>query len=212
MNLIIDTISESCSEIVESEGKKNYFIEGIFLQSNKKNKNGRVYPKSVLSREIDRYTTESINRKTSLGELNHPKSPEINPERASHLIVSLTESGDNWVGKARILSTPIGNIVKNLLDEGVQLGVSSRGLGTLSESNGAKIVNSDFRLNTIDIVSNPSAHDAWVNALMESKEWVWDNGILIEKDIEPFKEVIQKSKPDEELFLNLFEKFLNKLR
>jgi hypothetical protein len=210
MNLLVEVLNETKSTILTEEtGKKEYYIEGIFLQSNQKNKNGRVYPKPILKEEVNRYIKECINMKRSLGELNHPSHPDVNPERASHLILSLREDGDNWIGKAKVLNTTVGICVKNLLDEGVNLGVSSRGLGTLQESNGVKIVQSDYQLSTIDIVGNPSAADAWVQGIMEKKEWIWDNGILVEKEIQNIQDTINKSKPTEKQLVKMFELYMN---
>lgn len=215
MHLIVETLYDYkfSSTLDEATGTKSHFIEGIFLESNKKNKNGRIYPKEVLSKEVNRYITESINTKRSIGELNHPAHPDPNPERASHLIVSLKESGDDYIGKAKVLNTPMGNIVKGLLDEGVMLGVSSRGLGSLRESQGAKVVQSDYYLSTVDIVSNPSAHSAFVNGLMEGKEWVWDNGVIKEQEIEKLVEKVNiLVRPSEKDLCDLFESYMNILR
>ncbi len=170
--------------IEEGTNKKSYYVEGIFLQAEQKNRNGRIYPASLLEREVKRFTNEYIDNKRALGELNHPQEPTINPERACQLIESLTKQGDNWFGRAKILSTPMGNLVKGLIDDGVQLGESSRGLGTLSEckDRNAKIVNEDFYMSTIDMVSDPSAHAAWVNGIFEGKEfYVGDNEDFVEK-------------------------------
>lgn len=155
----------------ESTKKKQYFIEGIFLQAEHKNRNGRIYPANILEREVNRFTKDYINKNRSLGELNHPKSPSVDPERACHFIKSLRREDNNWIGKSLITSTPVGGVVKGLLDDGVQLGVSSRGLGTLSEKDGTKMVNEDYYMSTIDVVSDPSAPDAWVNGIYEGKEW-----------------------------------------
>lgn len=172
----------SGSVIEESTGKKDYFIEGIYLQAEQKNRNGRIYPTSILEREVDRFSRDYIANKRSLGELNHPQEPSVNPERACHLIESLRKDGDNWIGKSKVLSTPVGTIVKGLLDDGVQLGVSSRGLGTLREDNGIKYVNEDFYMSTIDVVSDPSAKDAWVNGILENREFYVDgNEELVDK-------------------------------
>lgn len=219
MKFFTETLMNSHSvqvELDESTGKKNYFIEGIFLQSEQKNRNGRVYPKSVLKKEVERYTKESIETKRSIGELNHPDNPRVNPERASHLIVSLTESGNDYIGKAKILNTPVGNIVKGLLEDGVSLGVSSRGLGTLKESNGVNVVQDDYYMSTIDIVSDPSAPSAFVNGIMEGVEWIYENGIVKPKEIEVIKDAIEdeysKVKVDEKVFVEMFEEFINKLK
>ncbi|RLB93326.1 MAG: primosomal protein, partial [Deltaproteobacteria bacterium] len=194
-------------------GGKNHWISGIFLQSEQKNRNGRIYPKSILAKQVERYTNEAIVNKRAIGELNHPSHPEPNPERASHLITSLKESGNDWVGRAKVLNTPMGNIVKGLLDDGVQLGVSSRGLGSLKESNGLKVVQEDYYLSTIDIVSNPSAPAAFVNGLMEGVEWIWENDSLIQRKLEVIKEKIEKIiKPSEKDLCEMFELYINGLR
>jgi hypothetical protein len=162
-------------EATEEGGKKNYFIEGVFLQSNLKNRNGRVYPKDTMSKEVGRYMKENIEAKRAYGELGHPSGPTINLDRVSHMITSLKEDGDNYIGKAKIMDTPMGNIVKNLMDEGAQLGVSSRGMGSLKQNNGVMEVQGDFMLATAaDIVADPSAPDAFVKGVMEGTEWVYD--------------------------------------
>ncbi len=215
MNLITEDIFNMDTSIAidESSGIKQHYIEGIFLQSEQRNRNGRVYPKPVLKREVSRYIKEYINTKRSIGELSHPNHPEPNPERASHLTVNLREDGDNWIGKAKILSTPMGNIVKGLLDDGVKLGVSSRGLGTIKESNGVKVVQSDYYLSTIDIVASPSAHDAFVNGLMEGVEWIWDNDELVQRNLTEMKDNVNKLKtPSEKDLCALFENFLEILK
>ena len=169
----------------ESNGKTNLFIEGVFLQSDLKNRNGRVYPREIMQREVDRYVKESIDKKRAMGELGHPDGPTINLDRVSHMITSLREDGSNYIGKAKILDTPMGNIVKNLIDEGASLGVSSRGLGTLKEKNGINEVQDDFVLSTAaDIVADPSAPDAFVRGIMEHKEWVMVEGAWMEQDID----------------------------
>ncbi len=211
MKLIIETLFESKAETVldESTGTKNHYISGIFLQSEQRNRNGRVYPKAILSKEVNRYVNEFVSKKRALGELNHPSHPEPNPERASHLITSLTESGDNWMGKAKVLNTPMGS----LLDDGVQLGVSSRGLGSLKESNGVKVVQNDYYLSTIDIVANPSAPEAFVNGLMENVEWIWENDKLIQKQLEEIKKEVKKIvKPSDDDLCEMFEKALLSFR
>ncbi len=202
-------------QIDESTGKKNYFIEGIFLQAEQKNRNERIYPTAILEREVKRFTNDYINNKRSLGELNHPKEPSINLERSCHLIESLSKQGDNWIGRSKVLSTPVGNIVKGLLDDGVQLGVSSRGLGTLREENGTKYVNEDFYMSTIDVVSDPSAPEAWVNGIFEGKEFYMGND---EEFIDKVKDQINKeasktgfSMVDEAVTLIAFEKMMQRL-
>ena len=180
MKLIREEI-EQVEVIVENRnGKKSLFIEGVFLQSEMKNRNGRMYPKSTLAREVGRYNENFVQKGRALGELGHPDGPTVNLDRVSHKIVSLKESGNNFIGKAKILSTPMGKIASNLLGEGVKLGVSSRGVGSLNKTNeGYSVVGEDFTLATAaDIVADPSAPDAFVDGIMEGKDWVWDGGIL----------------------------------
>ena len=194
MKLIREEI-ETC-KVVITEGKggrKNHFIEGVFLQGAIKNRNGRMYPVQTLQREVDKYNESYIKKGRSLGELGHPDGPTINLDRVSHLITSLKQEGNNFVGKARILDTPMGNIAKSLLDEGVKLGVSSRGLGSIKEENGLKIVADDFMLATAaDIVADPSAPNAFVQGVMEGKEWVWDHGSLVEAELTLAKKRIEE--------------------
>ena len=183
MKLIREEI-ENVEVIVEQRnGKKNLYIEGVFLQGDIKNRNGRMYPAETLAKEVGRYNESFIQKGRALGELGHPDGPTINLDRVSHKITSLRQEGSNWVGRAQILSTPMGTIAKNLLDEGVKLGVSSRGMGSLKEDrNGIKVVGEDFMLATAaDIVADPSAPDAFVDGIMEGKEWVWEGGILREQ-------------------------------
>jgi len=188
MKLITEQI-EAVEFLVEDNGsKKNHFIEGVFLQADIKNRNGRVYAMNVLEKEVGRYTESYISKDRALGELGHPEGPTVNLDRVSHKIVSLQKEGSNFIGKAKILDTPMGKIAKNLIDEGVKLGVSSRGVGSISERNGAAYVRDDFMLATAaDIVADPSAPDAFVEGIMEGKEWVWNNGILTERHIESIK-------------------------
>ena len=215
---LITEINEDLS-IVESEedgGKKSLFIEGIFLQSELKNRNGRVYPKELLGREVSRYNEQYIQGKRAFGELGHPDGPSINLDRVSHIITELKESGNDWVGKAKILQeTPYGKIVKGILSEGAKLGVSSRGMGTVEEQkDGTKLVKDDFYLATAaDIVADPSAPNAFVNGIMEGKEWVWNNGILHEKHISEIKQDIENSSRTDrkEVSIVAFEKFINSL-
>ena len=176
------------SELNEETGKKSHFIEGVFLQSNLKNRNGRMYPKEVMQKEVARYTAESIDKKRAYGELGHPDGPTVNLDRVSHMIVGLKEDGDNYIGRAKILDTPMGRIVKELIGEGASLGVSSRGLGSLKERNGVNEVQEDFMLATAaDIVADPSAPDAYVQGIMENKEWTFVNGIWQEQELEESK-------------------------
>ena len=211
MKLITETI-EDIDLIVEgnSKGGKDYKIKGVFMQADIKNRNGRVYPVGTLATEVKRYTNEFINKKRAFGELGHPDGPTVNLERVSHMITSLTPEGKNFIGEAKIMDTPYGKIVKNLIDEGAQLGVSSRGMGSIS--NGT--VGKDFYLATAaDIVADPSAPDAFVEGIMEGKEWIWDNGIFKEEIMEQYKEVIKKSSARElqENAVKAFAHFLSKL-
>ena len=192
------------------EGKKSYFIEGIFMQAEKKNRNGRMYPKETLIKEVNRYNREFVQSSRAMGELGHPEGPTVNLERVSHMITSLTPEGKNFIGEAKIMDTPYGKIVKNLIDEGAQLGVSSRGMGSIS--NGT--VGKDFYLATAaDIVADPSAPDAFVEGIMEGKEWVWDNGVLKSKSVEEYKHEIEKAKLHEltEVKAKIFANFISKL-
>ena len=202
------------SELNEETGKKSHFIEGVFLQSNLKNRNGRMYPKEVMQKEVARYTKESIDKKRAYGELGHPDGPTVNLDRVSHMIVGLKEDGDNYIGRAKILDTPMGRIVKELIGEGASLGVSSRGLGSLKERNGVNEVQEDFMLATAaDIVADPSAPDAYVQGIMENKEWTFVNGIWQEKELEESKAMIRaaSTKELEAVKLQVFENFLSKL-
>ena len=202
------------SELNEETGKKSHFIEGVFLQSNLKNRNGRMYPKEVMQKEVARYTAESIDKKRAYGELGHPDGPTVNLDRVSHMIVGLKEEGDNYIGRAKILDTPMGRIVKELIGEGASLGVSSRGLGSLKERNGVNEVQEDFMLATAaDIVADPSAPDAYVQGIMENKEWTFVNGIWQEQELEESKKLIHAASASEleAVKLEVFESFLNKL-
>jgi hypothetical protein len=197
------------------DGKKNFFIEGIFMQAEQKNRNGRMYPVGVLQKEATRYIKEYVDKNRAYGELGHPDGPTINLERVSHMIKELRQEGNDFYGKAKIMDTPYGNIVKNLMGEGACLGVSTRGMGSLVERNdGVKVVKDDFYLATAaDIVADPSAPDAFVRGIMEGKEWIWDNGIIKEVQIAEYKETIKKtSKKDlEENMIKTFADFLSKL-
>lgn len=214
MKLITESIEDIQILEEETNGKKNLYIEGVFLQADIKNRNGRIYPFSVLEREVSRYNEEHISPGRALGELGHPDGPTVNLDRVSHKIVSLKSEGSNFIGKAQILSTPMGNIAKSLLGEGVKLGVSSRGMGSLEERDGANYVRDDFMLATAaDIVADPSAPDAFVNGIMEGKEWVWENGILREAHIAKYKKYISEStrRNLEERSLKVFKDFLSSL-
>lgn len=206
------------SKVLIEEGKdgkpKSYFIEGVFIQAECKNRNNRYYVFETLKPEVDRYIKEMINDNRAVGELGHPASPTINYDRASHKILSLREDGHNWIGRAKILSTQMGETVKHLIDDDVKFGTSTRGMGSLKESNGVNYVQRDYHLATAgDIVSDPSAPDAFVNAMMENKEWVWNNGVIIEADIAESKKIIDKAKTAqlEEVSLKIFQNFIGKL-
>jgi hypothetical protein len=214
MKLISEEVLDAEYIVEENNGKKEYKIRGIFLQSDIKNRNGRIYENAVLSKEVNRYDKEFIQKGRAFGELGHPDGPTVNLERVSHMIKALTPEGKNFIGEAKIMDTPYGKIVKNLIDEGATLGVSSRGMGSLVQKGGANYVGKDFYLATAaDIVADPSAPDAFVEGIMESKEWVWDNGILVEKDIEAWKREIQsaKSRALDEAKVKVFSDFLRKL-
>ena len=199
----------------KKDGGKNYFIEGIFMQADTKNRNGRLYPQSILQKEAKRYNTEFIEKKRAFGELGHPDGPTVNLERVSHMIEELVEVDQNFMGRAKILDTPYGKIVKNLIDEGARLGVSSRGMGSLKPTkDGIQEVQGDFYLATAaDIVADPSAPDAFVAGIMEGKEWIWDNGLLKERQIQEYKDQIEKSsrKDREQTLVSSFEDFISKL-
>ena len=214
MKLITETI-ESIEVLTEEKanGKKDYKIRGVFMQADIKNRNGRVYPVETLAKEVKRYTNEFINKKRAFGELGHPDGPTVNLERVSHMITSLKPEGKNFIGEAKVMDTPYGKIVKNLIDEGAQLGVSSRGMGSIQSMQGKNIVGKDFYLATAaDIVADPSAPDAFVEGIMEGKEWVWDNGILKSMEVEQYKEEIERTKRKElaEVKANIFKDFLSK--
>ena len=220
MSYKVKLMSESTLQDVEyiteqnEDGKKNYKIKGIFMQADIKNKNGRVYPMEILQKEVKRYNKEFINEKRAYGELGHPEGPTVNLERASHMITALYPDGKNFIGEAKVLSTPMGEIVKSLMDEGAKLGVSSRGMGSLEQKNGANYVRDDFYLATAaDIVSDPSAPSAFVEGIMEGKEWVWTHGALLEADLVEMKERINtKIRKKQALEQNIeFAKFLKML-
>ena len=198
----------------EANGKKCLHIEGPFLVAETKNKNGRLYEYNTMKKEVDRYTSEYINKSRAFGELGHPESPSINLDRVSHMIVGLREDGNTWVGKAKILDTPMGNIARSLIEGGAQLGVSSRGMGSLKNVNGVNVVQPDFYLATAaDIVADPSAPGAFVQGIMEGKEWMLVNGVWTEQYVEEAKREIKKaSKKDiEKVSLHIFENFMKKL-
>ena len=216
MKLITEEINKVDFIVEEVGGKKSMFIEGVFLQGNQKNRNGRVYKTDTLAREVGRYSEQYIAKGRALGELGHPDGPTVNLDRVSHKIVSLTQEGNNFIGKAKLLDTPMGKIAKNLVDEGVTLGVSSRGVGSLTETKqGYKLVGEDFMLATAaDIVADPSAPDAFVHGIMEGKEWVFVNGILTEQQIDDTRSTINnlvEARQLEEKKIELFQNFLSSL-
>ena len=214
MKLISEEIPNAEMLVEETNGKKNYKIRGVFLQSDIKNRNGRIYENDILTKEVKRYNQEFINKKRAFGELGHPDGPTVNLERVSHMITKLQPEGKNFIGEAKIMDTPYGKIVKGLIDEGAQLGVSSRGMGSLVQKNGANYVGKDFYLATAaDIVADPSAPDAFVEGIMENKEWVWDNGVIKAQDIEEYKEHIQEAKRLKlaEAKVKVFKNFIEKL-
>ena len=214
---LIKEFNESINYLVEDSKdpkKPNVFIEGVFLQSDLKNKNGRIYPRVLMQSEGNRYVYETVNTKRAYGELGDRDGPTVNLDRVSHMIVSLKEDGNNWIGKAKVMDTPMGRIVKELISEGAQLGVSSRGLGSLKEKGGINEVQDDFMLATAaDIVADPSAPDAFVQGIMEGKEWVFVNGRWTEQDIEESQGIITRASQGqlEEAKLEVFSNFMSKL-
>ena len=206
-NIIVEAVTEGAGP------GKNYFIQGVFLQANLQNRNGRVYPLDILEREVSRYNQAYVSQHRALGELGHPDGPTINLERASHLIVDLFKESNNFIGKAKILDTPMGKIVKNMIDEGVKLGVSSRGMGSLKEnSRGVQEVQDDFYLATAaDIVADPSAPSAFVQGIMEGEEWVWDNGVLAESQVQSIKRTVERHKFSEKAMIEAFDSFMKGL-
>lgn len=216
MKLISEMVDDEKIEFIteEKNGEKSHFIKGVFMQSEQKNRNGRIYPKKTLGEQVNKYINNYVNQNRAFGELGHPDGPVVNLERVSHMIKELREDGNNWVGKAKIMDTPYGKIVKNLIDEGAKLGVSSRGMGSLKNVNGTNIVQDDFYLATAaDIVADPSAPEAFVEGVMEGKEWVWDNGIIREQEISRMRRELQQTnrRKLEETKLHLFKSFLSKL-
>jgi len=214
MKLITEEIEQAEYIVEDVNGKKNYSIKGIFMQSDIKNKNGRIYPKEILQKEVARYNREFIEKNRAFGELGHPEGPTVNLERVSHMIKALSPEGNNFIGEARVLDTPYGKIVKSLIDEGARLGVSSRGMGTLAHLGGANVVKDDFYLATAaDIVADPSAPDAFVEGIMEGKEWIWNNGVLREQEVNELR--LQAESKERmaraEKNAKVFESFLKKL-
>ena len=215
---LIREVHESVNLITEAaaNGKKNYFIEGVFLQSELKNRNGRLYPERIMDKEVNRYMTEYVQKNRAYGELGHPATPSINLDRVSHIITSLRKEGTNYVGRAKILETPMGNIARGLLDGGANLAVSSRALATLAPNNeGLQIVQDDFMLSTAaDIVADPSAPDAFVRGIMENKEWTFVDGKYVERHIEEAKKNIRRasSKDLDEAMMLEFARFFREIR
>jgi len=196
------------------KGEKDYFIEGVFMQSEIKNRNGRVYPKDIMKKEVARYNKEFVEQKRAFGELGHPEGPTINLDKVSHMITKLEEDGNNYMGRAKILTTPNGQIVRNLIDDGAKLGVSSRGLGSLEQKNGAQVVKGDFQLATAaDIVADPSAPEAFVEGIMEGVEWYYESGILKARDFEQMRDDLRSSKLSklEETKIKAWKKFVENL-
>jgi len=217
MKLISEHV-DSIEYLIEEKdgGNKNYRIKGVFMQAEMKNRNGRMYPMSVLEKEVGRYNKEYVNQNRAFGELGHPDGPTVNLERVSHMITSLHPDGKNFIGEAKVMDTPYGKIVKNLIDEGAKLGVSSRGMGSLEPKRDMQIVKDDFYLATAaDIVADPSAPNAFVEGIMEGKEWVWDNGIIKEMDIESYKRQLEvkyaKRSAQVEKRVEVFEDFMSKI-
>ena len=217
MKLISEFNDYAVTPVIVEEnenGKKDYFIEGIFMQSEIKNRNGRIYPKEVIQKEVKRYNKEFVEQDRAFGELGHPEGPTINLDKVSHMITKLEEDGNNFVGRAKILSTPNGQIVKNLIDDGAKLGVSSRGLGSLESKGNAQYVKDDFQLATAgDIVADPSAPEAFVNGIMEGTEWVYESGILKARDIEEMQSEMRTARLNqlEETKLKLWKRFVGNL-
>jgi hypothetical protein len=214
MKLITETIEEVKLVTEEKDGVKTLYIQGPFLVAEMKNKNGRMYKADTLAKEVNRYNEEYVTKNRAFGELGHPDSPTINLDRVSHLITNLKQEGSTWIGKAKILETPMGKIAKSLMEGGATLGVSSRGMGSLKEVNGVNVVQDDYYLATAaDIVADPSAPGAFVQGIMEGKEWVWDNGKVKEVDINQYHNQIKRAKQKQidEVSLKIFENFLSKL-
>ena len=216
MKLITEYTETDVQCIVEKkeDGSKTHVIEGVFMQAESKNRNGRVYPKAIMESAVNKYVDEQVSKNRAVGELNHPEGPTVNLDKVSHMITDLNFEGNDVMGKARILDTPMGNIVKGLLEGGVQLGVSTRGMGSLEERNGTMYVKDDFMLNTVDIVQDPSAPNAFVNGIMEGVEWVWNNGIIEPQEIEKIETEIKRA-PRSDLYevqTREFKNFLSLLK
>ena len=216
MKLISEFTETNLECLIEKKdnGEKKYVIEGVFAQADQKNRNGRVYPKPIMEKAVNAYVETQVSKKRAVGELNHPEGPTVNLDKVSHLITDLRFEGNDVVGKAQILDTPMGKIVKGLLDGGVQLGVSTRGMGSLEQRNGAMYVKDDFILSTVDIVQDPSTPDAFVNGIMEGVDWVWNNGIIQSQVIEKMETEIKKA-PRKNLYevqVREFKNFLSLLK
>ena len=215
MRLISEYHDSNLQVITEKkkDGGNSYVIEGVFMQADKKNRNGRIYDKSILEGAVDKYVTEQVKTGRAVGELNHPEGPTINLDKVSHKITELKFEGSDVIGKASILNTPMGKIVEGLLEGGVKLGVSSRGMGTLVNKQGVSHVGKDFMLSTVDIVQDPSAPEAFVNGIMEGVEWVWNNGILCPQDIEEIETEIKEARGmrSSDIEIKAFKNFLSKL-
>ena len=216
MKLIAEFTDHKLDVLTEKTegGGKRHFIEGVFMQSEAKNRNGRIYPKAIMEKAVDRYVTDQVKTGRAVGELNHPEGPTINLDKVSHIIEGLDWKGNDVVGKARILETPMGNIVKGLLEGGVRLGVSTRGMGSLEERNGVMYVKDDFYLSTVDIVQDPSAPTAFVNGIMEGVDWVWNNGMIQPQVIERMETEIKKASRKNlyEVQIREFKNFLSLLK
>jgi len=213
---LITEMTEDVTYLVEEDketGKKSHYIQGVFMQAEQKNRNGRIYPLGIMTNEVTRYNKDLVSRNRAMGELNHPQGPTVNLDRVSHMIKDLNVQGNDVVGKAKLLDTPMGNIAKNLVGEGAQLGVSSRGMGSLEEKDGTNYVKDDFMLSAIDIVADPSAPGAFVNGIMEGKEWIWENGIIKEQVINEYCKLINKASAREleEKAVYAFKDFMSKL-
>jgi hypothetical protein len=215
MKLISEYHDSNIQVITEAkaDGKKEYFIEGVFMQADKKNRNGRIYERSILENAVNKYVKEQVKTGRAVGELNHPDGPGINLDKVSHRITELRFEGSDVIGKASILQTPMGKIVEGLLEGGVKLGVSSRGMGSLEKKNGVMQVGKDFMLATVDIVQDPSAPEAFVNGIMEGVDWIWDNGILKPQEIEIIETEIKEARNmrSSDIEIKAFKNFLSKL-
>lgn len=215
MKLITEYVDQDIEVITEAVGgEKKYSIEGVFAQAEQKNRNGRVYPRSIMEGAVNKYVNDQVKQKRAVGELNHPEGPTVNLDKVSHLITDLHFEGNDVVGKASILETPMGKIVKGLLDGGVRLGVSTRGMGSLEQRNGVMYVKEDYMLGAVDIVQDPSAPTAFVNGVMEGMEWVWDNGVIVPQEIEKIEKSLSKmsKKQIAEKQTKMFKDFLNEVK